>query len=45
MTEEQVGVEFVCLQRYLRKTPSDTGDLAEGQKRAGRSTWLPEKTI
>ena len=32
MTEEQVGVEFVCLQRYLRKTPSDTGDLAERQR-------------
>lgn len=45
MAEEHVGVEFLCLQRYLRKTPSDTGDLAEGQKRAGRSTWPPEKTI
>jgi len=34
-----VGVEFISLQRYIRKTPSDTGDLAERQLRAGRSHW------
>ena len=45
MAEEQVDVEFISLQRYIRKTPSDTGDLAERQLRAGRSTWPPEKNI
>ena len=45
MAEEQVDMEFISLQRYIRKTPSDTGDLAERQLRAGRSTWPPEKNI
>ena len=45
MAEEQVDVEFISLQRYIRKTPSDTGDLAERQLRAGRSTWPTEKNI
>ena len=38
MAEEQVGMEFISLHRYIRNTPSDTEVQAEPQLRANRGT-------
>ena len=38
MAEEQVGVEYISLHRYIRNTPSDTEVHAEHQLRTDRNT-------
>ena len=38
MVEESVGVEYISLHGYIRKTPSDTEVPTEHQLRADRST-------
>ena len=38
MAEEQVDVEYISLQGYIRNTPSDTEVHAEHQLRADRRT-------
>ena len=45
MAEEQVDVEYISLQGYIRNTPSDTEVHIEHQLRAYRSTWPVEKNI
>ena len=45
MAEEQVDVEYISLQGYIRNTPSDTEVHAEHQLRADRRTWPVEKNI
>ena len=38
MAEEQVGVEYISLHRYIRNTPSDTEVHAEHRLRTDRNT-------
>ena len=38
MAEEEVDVEYISLQGYMRNTPSDTEVHAEHQLRVDRST-------
>ena len=38
MMEEQVDLEYICLHRHIRNTPSDTEVHAGHQLRANRST-------
>ena len=45
MMEVEVDGEYICLQGYIRNTPSDTELLAEHQLRADRTAWTEENNV